>query len=225
MRIRCKVYSQNFDVDLLIPTPIEVCLGLWLTQLWSIAIVSQKEKQLACENCKKFKVQIWRPLTWKSIEVLLRSWSTYVWSMIVVCHKEMVLLCRNGKKSEVLLWPWPMTFWPKIKRGPSSTHVLNILIVCQKEMELSCVNSKTFEVQIWPWPSDPKINRGPPRVPVNTCVKYHHCLPQENRVIVQKKKLFHRQTDSHGDTSIPPPLRLGDIKSEPFHLGYTTDYH
>ena len=51
---------------------------------------------------------------------------------------------------------------------------------------------------------DHKINRGLPQVISNTFVIYHHCRSKAKGVIVQKL-LFHRQTYSHGETSIPPP--------------------
>ena len=40
---------------------------------------------------------------------------------------------------------------------------------------------------IWPWHFEPKINRGPFRVKVNTCVKYHHCMANVKGVIVRKR--------------------------------------
>ena len=35
---------------------------------------------------------------------------------------------------------------------------------------------------------DLKINRGPPGVTLNTCVKNHHCMPKGNGVIKQKRR-------------------------------------
>ena len=47
----------------------------------------------------------------------------------------------------------------------------------------------------------------------NTCVKYHH---GRSKGVIVRKPLFHRQTDgrtdSHGETSIPPPYNLGWLK-------------
>ena len=49
---------------------------------------------------------------------------------------------------------------------------------------------QSFKVQIWPWPLNPKINRNPPWVMVNTYVKYHHWTDG--------------RTVSHVETSILP---------------------
>ena len=54
------------------------------------------------------------------------------------------------------------------------------------------------------WPFDPKINRDPPQVMVNTCVKYDHCMSKGNLVIVET---IFPQTDNHAETSTPPQLR------------------
>ena len=68
------------------------------------------------------------------------------------------------------IYPLPLTSW-------------HIIIVCQKEM-----GHRVETVQSEKQTFDLKINRGPPGVTLNTCVKYHHCMPKGNWVIKQKRK-------------------------------------
>ena len=98
-----------------------------------------------------------------------------------------------------------------------NTWLSEVINVCHKEMELSCGNGKKLEVQIWPWPLTPKSTEVLLRS-WSTRVKYHHCIPKGNGVIM-RKPLFLRQdgqtdgwmdgwTNNHGETSIPPTTSL-----------------
>ena len=108
----------------------------------------------------KFKLDLLFP---KSIGVLLRWQATHV-------KRKSSYRAKNVKS---LKYKLDLDLWtPKsieVLLGSWSTHVWSIINVCHKEIELTCRNYKKFEVQIWPWPLNPKINRGPPRVMVNTC--------------------------------------------------------
>ena len=106
------------------------------------------------------------------------------------------------------MWPWPID--PKINRGPPWV----IIDSCVKyhhciwkgngprSYRAETVQSFKSEFDLDLWPIDPKINRGPPWVMINSCLKYHHCMSKGNGVIVRKPP-FHRQTDSQ-PISIPP---------------------
>ena len=52
-----------------------------------------------------------------------------------------------------------------------------------KRHKYSIAETSSFDL----WTFDPKISRGPSWVMVNTCVKYHHCMPKRNGVIVRKR--------------------------------------
>ena len=49
------------------------------------------------------------------------------------------------------------------------------------------VKSLKSEFDLDLWPIDPKINRSPSQVMVNTSVKYHYCMLKINGVMVWKR--------------------------------------
>ena len=155
------------------------------------------------------------------------------------------MMQSSNTKSDLDLWPL----------DPKSIEVLLGSQVKRNEITMQKRYIK-FEIPIWPWPFDPEINRGPPRVVVNT---YHHFMSKCDSVIMRKRSKLQstnltltfdlltrkslgaifwsweihlwsiiivcqkerelscgnhfstdRQTDSYGETSIPPsPQHFG----------------
>ena len=92
-------------------------------------------------------------------------------------------------KFDLELWPLD----PKINRSPLqvviNTFEVSLLYVKWKWSYCAeTVKNLMSEFDLYHWPLDPKINRGdrPSSIIANKCVKYHHCMPKGNGVIVQK---------------------------------------
>ena len=171
-------------------------------------------------NCKKFKVQIWPWFLtyWPRIErgpsqAMVNTSVKYHYCMPKINGYHVETIQSLKTKFDLVLWSCD----PKTNRGPSQVEVNTFVKYhyCMPKVNGAVVRKrlKKFKVQISPLTVEPKINRGPPRVKVNIYVKYHHCMSNGRGVFVQKP-LFHgltdgqtdRQTDSYGETSIPPQL-------------------
>ena len=77
------------------------------------------------------------------------------------------------KYKEVLFWSWSICEKYHCCVSKGNGVILWKLLSFKSEFDLDL------------WPVDPKMNRDPPCVMVNSCVKYHYCRSKGNGVIVQ----------------------------------------
>ena len=204
MRERWKLQSTNLTLsyDLFIPKSIGVFLRSWAIQSEISALHVKRNSSHRVEAIKslksKFDLDLWRfepQINRGSPRVMVNTCVKYHHSLP---HGNGVIVRKRLKYKKSLIHHFKSDL----------TYNMDHMLILGTEPSL-------FEVQIWRnprlkskfdlelWPFDPEINRGPPWVMVNTCVKYHYCMWKVKGVIVRKLTFStYGQTDNHGETSI-----------------------